>query len=301
MSKKVLITGYSGFIGKAVIDELIDKEYEIVGIYNKNKLPERTRITQVQLDLFDFTKVNDFFSSNNFENLIHLAWYLGPKCHSDNINMQWVYTSLYLFDQFYKNGGRKILCNGTVSEYNFSYGYLSENLTPLTNKSLHGNCKANLFKIVSSFCEKNQIDFKWARVFNLYGPNEKSSRLMPYVINSMLKNEDVKVSDCLKIQDYLHVFDTASGIVDLFESKVNGAVNICSGVPIKLRDIVEKIAEMTSFKGNILWGAIPTSFDDPFIVGNNRKLVEDVGWQQKINLNEGLKLTIDWWKNNNVQ
>lgn len=300
MSKKILVTGYSGFIGKAVVNELITRGYDIAGIYHQRKLDDNEQLTQIELDLFDFHKVQKFLASNKFDQMIHLAWYLGPKCHSENVNLQWLYASLNLFYEFYKQGGSKILCNGTVSEYNFSYGYLSENITPLTNKSLHGACKANLFNIMSSFCEQNQVDFKWARVFNLYGPNEKSSRLMPSVINSMLKNEDVKVSDCLKIQDYLHVFDTAAAIVDLFESGVNGAVNVCSGTPIKLKVIVEKIAELTNFEGNILWGAIPQSFDDPFIVGNNQKLVEQVGWNQKISLDDGLKITIDWWKNNNV-
>ena len=234
MSKKILVTGYSGFIGKAVVNELIARGYNIVGIYNHNKLDDNVNLTQIQLDLFDFPKVQQFLALNKFEEIIHLAWYLGPKCHSENINLQWLYATQHLFYEFYKQGGSKILCNGTVSEYNFSYGYLSENITPLTNKSLHGTCKANLFNIMSAFCEQNSIDFKWARVFNLYGPYEKASRLMPSVINSMLRNEDVKVSDCLKIQDYLHVFDTATAIVDLFESRVNGAVNVCSCTPLKL-------------------------------------------------------------------
>ncbi|MDF7671497.1 NAD(P)-dependent oxidoreductase [Orbaceae bacterium ESL0721] len=299
MSKKILLTGYSGFIGQAVLNELLARGYEVVGLYNQHCLPEMIGLTQIQLDLFDFEKVDSFLSKNQFEHLIHLAWYLGPKCHISNINISWVSASLHLIESFHKFGGANILCNGTVSEYDFSYGYLSEELTPLTNKSLHGKCKSSLFTILSSYCQQNNIDFKWARVFNLYGPHEKTNRLVPSVINCMLKNQDVKVSNCAKIQDYLHVYDTASGIVDLFESNVLGAVNICSGTPIKLRTIVEKIAEIISFKGEILWGSIPTSFEDSFIVGNNEKLLNQVGWQQKISLEDGLKLTIDWWKNHN--
>ena len=122
---------------------------------------------------------------------------------------------------------------------------------------------------------------------------------MPSVINSCLKGEDVKVSDCLKFQDYLHVEDTARGIVDVFESNLEGAVNICSGQPVQLRTIVNKIAELTNFNGKILWGAIPAAFGDDLVVGNNEKL-KSIGWTPKYSLEEGLKMTIEWWRTHNV-
>ena len=122
---------------------------------------------------------------------------------------------------------------------------------------------------------------------------------MPSVINSCLKGEDVKVSDCLKFQDYLHVEDTARGIVDVFEADIQGAVNICSGKPVQLRTIVEKIAELTNFKGNILWGAIPAAFGDDLVAGSNEKL-KSIGWKPKYDLETGLIQTINWWRENNV-
>ena len=148
----------------------------------------------------------------------------------------------------------------------------------------------------SIFCKENDIKFKWPRIFNLYGPNERPQRLMPSVINSCIKNEDVKVSDCLKFQDYLHVEDTARAIVQVFESDIEGAVNVCSGNPIQLKEIVNKIAELTNFKGEILWGAIPATFGNHVVVGDNKKL-KSIGWEAKYSLEEGLKQTINWWKN----
>lgn len=299
--KKVLVTGYAGFIGHSVINELLSRGYNVTGLYHTNKLPEQKYFEQIQVDLLNKSEVDFFFKNKHFENLIHMAWYLGAKCHIENINVQWLSMSLYLLQKFYEIGGKKFLCNGTVSEYDFSFGYLSEEKTPLNNNSLHGKCKTSLYTIASAFCQQNNIDFKWPRIFNLYGPYEKPNRLMPSVINSMLKGDDVKVSDCLKIQDYLHVFDVSRGIVDIFESKVQGAVNICSSTPVQLRTIVETIALITNFKGNILWGAIPSSFDDPLVVGNNRILTEGIGWTQQISLEEGLNMATEWWGKFNVQ
>ena len=296
---EILLTGYTGFIGRHVVAELLRRGYKVCGISKDQKLPAQKGLRQINLDLLSEKECKHFFENNSFKKMIHLAWYIGPKCHVSNINIDWLTASINLLKLFHKHGGKTFQCNGSVSEYDFSYGYLQEDKTPLKNGSLHGICKSAFFEVAKQFCKQNEICFKWSRCFNLYGPFERNTRLMPSVINSCLKGEDVKVSDCLKFQDYLHVEDTARGIVDVFESELEGAVNICSGKPVQLCEIVNKIAEYTDFKGQILWGAIPAAFGDDLVVGNNEKL-KSIGWNPKYSLEDGLKQTISWWRNNNV-
>ena len=298
MKKKVLITGGTGFIGRNVVDELISRGWEVHSLVFPPFAPEKEGLIQYEMNLMDTDAVNKFLKELNFENFIHLAWYVGPKCHVHDLNLDWTLATLNLLKNFKENGGKRFAGAGTISEYEYKYGYLLEDETPTSPKTLYGESKNSIYKIASVYCKQNGIEFKWPRIFNLYGPAEKSQRLMPSVINSCLKGEDVKVSDCLKFQDYLHVKDTACGIVDVFESDIEGAVNICSGKPVQLRAIVEKIAELTNFKGKILWGAIPAAFGDEVVVGNNEKL-KSIGWNQKYSLEEGLKETIDWWKEHN--
>ncbi|MDE6223929.1 MAG: NAD(P)-dependent oxidoreductase [Alphaproteobacteria bacterium] len=293
--KKVLITGSTGFIGSQITSELLNRGYEVHALVYPPFAKDKPNLIQHEMNLLDNQAIDNFLKQNNFENLIHLAWYVGPKCHTSDLNMDWIIATLNLLKSFKENGGRKFLGAGTCSEYEYKYGYLNEDDTPTDPQTLYGNGKNAVYNIAKVFCKQNDIDFKWPRIFNLYGPNEKIQRLMPSVINSCLKGEDVKVSDCLKFQDYLHVEDTAKGIVDVFESNLQGAVNICSGQPIQLKTIVNKIAELTNFKGNILWGAIPSAFGEDIVVGNNEKL-KSIGWKPKYTLEEGLKQTINWWK-----
>ena len=299
MDKKVLITGATGFIGKKVVKELISKGYEVHSLVYPPFAPEQDGLIQYEMNLVDSQAVDQFLASHQFDSLIHLAWYVGPKCHVSDLNMDWVIATLNLLKSFKEHGGKKFLGAGTCSEYEYKYGYLLEDDTPTDPQTLYGNGKNAVYNVAKVYCKQNEIDFKWPRIFNLYGPNEKPQRLMPSVINSCLKGEDVKVSDCLKFQDYLHVEDTARGIVDVFESELQGAVNICSGQPVQLRTIVNKIAELTDFKGNILWGAVPAAFGDDVVVGNNTKL-KSIGWKPKYTLEEGLKSTINWWRTHNV-
>ena len=300
--KKILLTGGTGFIGSAVLTELIQREYEIHLITHQNSytfLSKQSHVIIHHLDLLDIKAVKAFFNENSYENLIHLAWYVGPKCHISNINLAWLTASLNLLECFKNSGGKVFQCNGTVSEYDFAYGYLTEQLSPLTNKSFHGVCKSSFFRVAQSFCRQNGIIFKWSRCFNLYGPKEMPQRLVPSVILSCLRNCDVQVSSCLNYQDYLHVSDSARGIVDIFESELTDDINVCSGHPVQLCEIVNTIAKLTGFTGNILWGTVPSSFNDEVLVGNNSKL-RSIGWKQKNSLEQGLNETINWWKMQNV-
>lgn len=291
--KKVLITGATGFIGRHITEELLKRGYEVYAV-SMNPLPETKNLVQFNLNLFDEAEIEKFLEENKFENLIHIAWYLGPKFMQAEENLDWVSSSLKLLKSFVKYGGKKVMFTGTMTEYDYSYGYLQEELTPLNNSSMYGKSKAALYELASTYAKQNGLDFKWPRIFNVYGPYERQTRLMPSVICSALKGEDVKLSHCKKIQDYLHVYDVASAIATVFESDYQGAINICSGTPVKLKDIVNKIAELLDYKGNLLYGEIEANFDEPFVVGSNEKL-KSLGWEPKFTLEEGLKQTIDWW------
>lgn len=293
--KKVLITGASGFIGSHVAAELLQRGYEVHAVVHSAALPEQPGLVLHKLNLLEQAAVEAFLAEHRFESLIHLAWYVGPKCHVHRLNVDWVAASLHLLQAFARHGGQTFLGAGTCSEYEYQYGYLTEELTPTNPGTLYGNGKNALYHMARLLCAQEGLAFKWPRIFNCYGPHEKPQRLMASVICSCLRGEDVRVSDCLQYQDYLHVEDTASGIVDVFESEVQGAVNICSGRAVQLREIVCMIAELTAFEGNILWGAVPAAFRDELVAGNNQKL-KSIGWAPRYTLDEGLNQTINWWK-----
>mgnify|MGYP000629383053 CR=1 FL=1 len=151
--KKVLITGGTGFIGSQVVVELLRKGYEVHSLVYPPFAPEQPNLVQHEMNLMDDKAVDAFLAENSFDTLIHLAWFTGAKCHSSDVNLDWMRASIALLETFVKHGGKTFLGAGTVSEYDFSKGYLREDITPLTNPSLHGQAKAD----VTSLSKKDTI------------------------------------------------------------------------------------------------------------------------------------------------
>lgn len=117
--EKILITGGTGFIGTQVVRELLERGYEVHSLVYPPFAPEQPNLIQHEMNLMDSAAVDAFLSGNHFEKLIHLAWYVGPKCQTSALNIDWLEVSLHLIKSFHKNGGKIVLAAGSMSEYDF--------------------------------------------------------------------------------------------------------------------------------------------------------------------------------------
>ena len=190
-----------------------------------------------------------------------------------------------------------MVASGSGYEYDWSYGYCSERLTPTVPDTVYGSCKHALSVLLQSFATSAGLSAAWGRVFFLYGPNEHPQRLVSSVILSLLDDTPAKCSHGRQVRDYLHVQDVADGLVALLDSDVSGAVNVSSGQATTLRDIVLTIGRLLGRPELIQLGAIPARANDaPLVVGDNSRLVGELGWKQKYDLEAGLQQTIEWWK-----
>ena len=105
--------------------------------------------------------------------------------------------------------------------------------------------------------QTSNMQVAWVRLFYQFGPFENQLRLVPQVICSLLQNQEVKVSRGEQIRDFLHVEDVASAICTVLKSDLSGAVNIGSGTPVKLRDLVGSIGGLVGRQELIKIGALP--------------------------------------------
>jgi nucleoside-diphosphate-sugar epimerase len=301
---KVLITGAGGFVGSHVARLLINRGVEVQAIVRKSSNLWRitdilSQLQIIECDLLDFQGLNKSLTTIQPELCIHLAWYAVPgKYLHAKENLDSLNASLNLASQMADIGCKKFVGIGTCFEYDFSYGYLSES-SPIKPLTLYAASKIAACTVLEQLCRNTGMEFAWARLFYQYGPFEDEMRLVPAVISSLLKNEVVKTTKGEQIRDFLHIEDVASAIWSIASGNLSGIVNIGSGQPITVRDIVSQIATILDRLDLIDWGALPYRSKDPmFICANNQLLRENTNWIPKYTLNTGLKNTISWYRKN---
>lgn len=297
--KIVLVTGANGFIGRHCLPLLIAKGYEVHAASSRIASNKIDNIYWHHVDLLDLKQTSNLIAEIKPSHLLHLAWYAVPQKYWTSIeNLNWVQASLNLLQSFSMNRGQRVVIAGTCAEYDWRYGYCSEQITPFSPATLYGICKYSLQKILDIFAKQFGLSAAWGLIFFLYGPYEHSDRLVPSVILSLLKDHPARCTHGNQIRDLLYVEDVADAFVELLGSDVSGAINIASGCPITLRDIIYKIAEKLDRRDLIQLGALPVSEHEPhLILADVSRLTNELGWLPKYNLEKGLDQTIDWWKN----
>jgi len=297
--KKVLLTGATGFIGPHCLDSLLDRGFEVHAVSSKGRR-NGTRDGEVwhHADLHNAEHLLRLMAEVRPQYLLHLAWDVTPGLYWNSLeNLRWVRTSLGLLQVFIDSGGERAVMAGSCAEYDWSYGYCTEIQTPLTPNTLYGVCKNALRSMVTAAGDQAKISTAWGRLFFLYGPGEHLDRLVPSVVTSLLRGETVPCTHGDQVRDYLYVKDVAEGFAALLDSEVRGPVNIASGRPIFLKDLIGLTAQIIGRPELVRLGVLTASEDDPpLLLADTRKLKEEVGWEQKYDLQQGVKETIQWWK-----
>jgi nucleoside-diphosphate-sugar epimerase len=300
--KTVMLTGASGFIGRHAIRPLVERGFDVHCICRSVKqdtIFNEKHVTWHQADLLSTKDIKILFSTFSPSHLLHLAWDVTPGSYLYSINnFDWLVSGLHLLNEFAESGGTRVVYAGTCFEYDLRYGYCNENVTPAGPSTYYGSCKNQLRIIGEKYAGIKCIKFAWGRIFYPYGPFEYPTRLVPSVIQALLNDEKAPCTHGNQIRDFLHVADVADAFVTLLDSEVTGIVNVGSGEPVSIKELVMKIAWILGKEEDIQLGALPARKNEPkFIVADNTRLREEVHWCQKYSLEEGIMNSISWWKN----
>ena len=295
--RSILVTGASGCIGRHVTPLLEAGGWAVHAVSRRGEVGS-DRVTVHRADLLDPVERARLVTTIKPSHLLHLAWYIAPgRWAAAPDNYRWVEASLDLVRLFRDAGGERVVTAGSCLEYDWSYGYCSEDRTPVAPHTFYGTCKAALGSLLQGYAATTGFSNAWARIFFLYGPYEHPDRLVASVIRSVLAGQRAQCSHGRQVRDYLHVRDVADALMRLIESDVQGPMNIASGRAVALRDIVLRIGEITGRPELIELGAIPpAATDTPLVVADVTKLSSELHWSPQTSLEDGLADTIAWWR-----
>ena len=233
--KKILITGSNGFIGSNLINQL-KKKYDVYGIGRKDKNEKK----YFKLDIKNKKKIENFFKKNNFDMLIHCAWYTKYEDYrSSKKNYDYLRYSKNILDNYIKNGGNNFIGIGTCEEYKkIKYKknifFEESNIEPI---NLYAESKNEFHK----YLKAKKINYKWLRIFYLFGNGESAKRLFPSILKNSKKNDKLILNYPYFKTDFIYVKILTKMIEKLIDKKISGTFNVCSGKSLQLSEILNLI------------------------------------------------------------
>jgi nucleoside-diphosphate-sugar epimerase len=273
MTGKVLLTGATGFVGRQVLN-ILDKSgistRVIVREGKEGKIAGVNNLESIVYTLDLFSESVEWWTNvcEGIDIIIHVAWYAEPgKYLYADKNIDCLIGTL----RFAKGASlahvRRFVGIGTCFEYDLKDEALSvEN--PLLPITPYSGAKAAAYWALLNWFRSKQIEFVWCRLFYLYGEGEDPRRLVAQLHKNLSAKIPVDLSSGDQVRDFLDVVEAGRMIADIALGAELGAVNICSGIPITVREFAEKIADIYGRRDLLRFGARPDSATDPkYVVG----------------------------------
>jgi len=267
----ILLTGATGFVGRQLLRALSDRGCRVLPVVREGKQGEVARGDAIETIVASpdiFAEDADWWARacRGVDTVIHAAWYAEPGQYLQSPkNQECLSGTLRLAEGAAQAKVRRFVGIGTCFEYDLNAGRLSIE-TPLRPSTPYAQAKVDAFNVLSAALPRQGVAFAWCRLFYLYGEGEDSRRLVPYVRGRLQAGEPAEVSSGSQVRDFLDVREAARMIVDVALGSQEGPVNICSGKPVTVRELAERIADDFGRRDLLRFGARPDNPVDPACV-----------------------------------
>jgi len=319
--KKVIVTGGLGFIGSNLIKILLKKKYFVINLdkvtyssnfYNIKDFSKNKNYKFFKVDINNEKKVLQIFKKYKPNAVFNLA----AETHVDRSidepenfiksNILGVFKLLQAFKKFIKKNKKSILIHISTDEV---YGDILKGRSNENDKykpsSPYAASKASSDHLVYSYIRTFKIPAIVTNCSNNYGPRQHPEKLIPKLIYNIFNNKNLPLyGKGLNSREWIYVDDHCNALIKIFEKgKKGNFYNIGSNFNfnnINISKILINIAKNKIDIGKnvkIKFVKDRPGHDIRYAL-NSSKLIKDLKWKPKININEGLKMTFDWYLKN---
>ena len=267
-SKKVLITGAAGYIGRHVVKEFLNMGYDVIANDLAYKgVDERAEYSYVPIwsgdkDIYEQLGKPDI--------LVHLAWRDG-FIHNSAAHMKDLSNHVEFLQNMIDGGLPLLTVMGSMHEVGYWEGAIDEN-TPCNPLSMYGIAKNALRQALLLYTKGKDVSFHWLRGFYIYGDDAYGSSIFAKIVQAVEDGKkEFPFTTGKNKYDFIHVSDLARQIARAsIQNKYNGIINVCSGEKVSLAEQVTKYINDHHYDIRLNYGAFPDRpYDSPEVWGDN--------------------------------
>lgn len=285
---KILITGSSGFLGSAIIQNMLANDFEVRGLYRtpRRNINQKIQAITVCGSIHEWTKV---IVDEKPSTLILCDWQ-GTSTDDrlltsqDSNAIRWQKLAGVALNE----GARKIIAIGSQAELGTMQIDVDEE-TAFSPRTPYGHAKKDAFERLKDLVKTYDADLIWARTFSVYGNQMSPQLFLPKIIDSIFSGEELKTSPLTQYWNYLHINDWVDAILKLQLLGENGIYNVASADSILLSEVVDIVSKLIGKPNTVKKGTLPLRLEDTQIMRPNVQKIMDLGWKEKVKLSEGLR------------
>jgi len=306
--KKILVTGGAGFLGSHLCDRLVEQGHHVLCVDNyftgskKNieHLLDRKNFEVIRQDICIplYVEVDEIYNLACPASPVH---YQRDPVQTTKTSIIGAYNMLGLA----KRTGAKILQASTSEIYGDPVVHPQPesywgNVNPIGIRSCYDEGKRAAETLFFDYHRMHNVRIKVMRIFNTYGPRmaEADGRVVSNFIVQALRHQDITIyGDGLQTRSFCYVDDLLNGMMALMDSDddITGPVNIGNPGEFTIKELAEKVIFITGSTSSIIEKPLPQ--DDPRQRRPDIGMAKSVlGWEPKIQLEQGLKKTIDYFR-----
>lgn len=300
--KKAIITGANGFVGSAVVKELLQHDYQIFALDREGccgNLPDYDKVKFVACELADMKSLPVVIPVDDYDIFYHFAWVgsAGPARTDTALqlqNAQWTVDSLRVAKEI---GCKRFVCAGSVMEHETIAACYTQGNKPGMGY-IYGGGKLIAHIMCMAVAAQIGIDLVWPEITNAYGVGEKSPRMLNTTIRKIIRNEPLQFTAGTQNYDFVYIDDVARAFYLIGENgKPFHEYLIGSSTARPLRAFLLEMKESIAPDLDFIFGDIPfTGIDLPLGKFDCSATERDTGFRADISFADGVRRTMEWLK-----
>ena len=300
--RTAIVTGASGFVGRAVLCELLANDYKIYAVVREGRedtLPVDSNCVPVFCELTELKELAKKIPAENASIFYHFAWAGSAGASRSDTrlqldNAQWTVDALHMAKSL---GCSRFVCAGSIMEHETMAAAYTQGNRPGLGY-IYGSGKLVAHTMCMSVAANIGIDLLWPVITNAYGVGERSPRMVNMTIQKCIRGESPQFTAGTQNYDFVYIDDVARAFRLIGEKgKPFHEYLIGSNMARPLREFLLEMKSSIAPELEFIFGDIPfTGIDLPLSCFDCSQTENDTGFRAEISFAEGCRRTFDWWQ-----